>query len=75
MSALSQATPAQIGKRRSAGRHRAQKVRKIDDLARFEIQAEQRYRTMTGMDEPLEARAARARKIAAKIEPLAAKTW
>lgn len=40
-----------------------------------EIEAAQRYRTMIGIEQSLEERTARARKNAARIEPLAHKTW
>ena len=47
----------------------------VSDEERFAIQAEQRYRTMAGLDEPLERRAELARFHAAKISPLRDKTW
>lgn len=47
----------------------------VSDEERFAIQAEQRYRTMAGLDEPLERRAERARLHAGKISPLRTKTW
>ncbi|MER6970187.1 hypothetical protein ABT304_03960 [Nocardioides sp. NPDC000445] len=46
--------------------HRSRKISEAEAVAR--------YRTMTGMDEPLEFRAKRARENAEKV-PLTAKTW
>lgn len=54
--------------------HRS-KAAHVSDEERIEIQAEQRYRTMAGMDEPLELRAERARSHAKKLSPLGHKTW
>ncbi len=45
-----------------------------DELRRFEIKSEQAYRTMCGLDEPLERRAERA-KLNARRTRLSAKSW
>lgn len=46
-----------------------------DDAGAMEMEAAQRYRTMIGIETPVEERTARATKNAARIEPLEHKTW
>jgi hypothetical protein len=45
------------------------------ELREFDIESEQRYRTMTGMDEPLETRAKTALRNAEQTVVTSRKTW
>lgn len=49
--------------------------RDLTEEERFDVQAEQRYRTMTGMDESRERRAERARERQRNAKSLDHKTW